>query len=115
MVPGTAAPFPASACEVCPGRAPWTTARLGHGRSLTSRAAEPFQQQLRATLKTKRGRASLRKRPAVEPAMAHHGAPRGRRARSKGRRKKQCDGRRHAAVSNLLVAARYKEERQLAS
>jgi hypothetical protein len=115
MVPGQDAPFPARACEACPGRAPWTTARPGHGRSRTIREDEQFPQKLRAKITTKRGRASLRKRPAGEHAMAHHVAHRGRRARSKGLRKNPCDGRRHAAVSNLLVAARYKEERQLAS
>jgi hypothetical protein len=30
-------------------------------------------------------------------------------------RKNQCDGRRHAAVSNLQVAAHYEEECRLAS
>src|SRR6266581_758127 len=115
MVPGKAAQFPASACDVCPVRAQCTTARLGHGRSLTIREDEQFQQTLRAKSKTKRGRASLRKRTAVEHAIAHHVAHRGRRARYKGLRKNQFDGRRHAAVSNLQVAARYEEERQLAS
>jgi hypothetical protein len=115
MVLGKNAQFPASACDVCPRRAQCTTARLGHGRSLTIREDEPFQQKLRAKIKTKRGRASLRKRTAVEHAIAHHVAHRGRRARYKGLRKNQFDGRRHAAVSNLLVAARYQEERQLAS
>jgi hypothetical protein len=115
MVLGKNAQFPASACDVCPRRAQCTTARLGHGRSLTIREDEQFQQKLRAKIKTKRGRASLRKRTAVEHAIAHHVAHRGRRARYKGLRKNQFDGRRHAAVSNLLVAARYKEERQLAS
>ena len=115
MVLGKNAQCPASAWDVCPRRAQCTTARLGHGRSLTIREDEQFQQKLRAKIKTKRGRAALRKRTAVEPAIAHHVAHRGRRARSKGLRKNQCDGRRHAAVSNLLVAARYKEERQLAS
>lgn len=115
MVPGKDAQFPASACDVCPVRAQCTTARLGHGRSLTIREDEQFQQKLRAKIKTKRGRASLRKRTAVEHAIAHHVAHRGRRARYKGLRKNQFDGRRHAAVGNLLVAARYKEERQLAS
>jgi hypothetical protein len=115
MVPGQAAQVPASACEACPVRAPCPTARPGHGRSLTIREAEPCQQKLRATIKTQRGRASLRERPAVEQAIAHHVAHRGRRARSKGLRKNPCDGRRHAAVSTLLVAARYKEERHLAS
>jgi hypothetical protein len=115
MVPGKDAQFPASACDACPVRAQCTTARLGHGRSLTIREDEQFQQKLRAKIKTKRGRASLRKRTAVEHAIAHHVAHRGRRARYKGLRKNQFDGRRHAAVSNLLVAARYKEERQRAS
>ena len=66
-------------------------------------------------IKTKRGRASLRKRTAVEHAISHHIAHQGRRARYKGLRKNQFDGRRHAAVSNLQVAAHYEEELQLAS
>ena len=109
MVPGKDAQFPARACDACPVRAQCTKARLGHGRSLTIREDEPFQYKLRAKIKTKRGRAALRKRTAVEHAIAHHVAHRGRRARYKGLRKNQFDGRRHAAVSNLLVAARYKE------
>ena len=115
MVPGKDAQFPARACDACPVRAQCTTARLGPGWSLTIREDEPFQQKLRAKIKTKRGRASVRKRTAVEQAIAHHVAHQGRRARSKGLRKHQCDGRRHAAVSNLQGAARYEEERQLAS
>ena len=115
MVPGKDAQFPARACDACPLRAQCTTARLGHGRSLTIREDEQFQQKLRAKIKTKRGRASLRKRTAVEHAIAHHVAHRGRRARYKGLRKNQFDGRRHAAVSNLQVAARYAEERHLAA
>jgi hypothetical protein len=115
MVTGKDAQFPASACDACPMRTQCTTARLGHGRSLTIREDEPFQQKLRAKIKTKRGRVSLRKRTAVEHAIAHHVAHRGRRARYKGLRKNQFDGRRHAAVSNLQVAARYAEERQLAA
>ena len=115
MVPGKDAQFPASACDACPVRAQGTKARLGHGRSLTIREDEQFQQKRRAKIKTKRGRASVRKRTAVEHAIAHHVAHQGRRARDKGLRKNQFDGRRHAAVSNLQVAARYEEERQLAS
>jgi hypothetical protein len=115
MVPGKDVQFPASACDACPVRAQCTKARLGQGRSLTIREDEQFQQKLRAKIKTKRGRASLRKRTAVEHAIAHHVAHQGRRARYKGLRKNQFDGRRHAAVSNLQVAARYAEERQLAS
>ena len=115
MVPGKDAHFPASACDTCPVRAQCTKARIGQGRSLTIREDEQFQHKLRAKLKTKRGRASLRKRTAVEHAISHHVAHHGRRARYKGLRKNQFDGRRHAAVSNLQVAARYAEERRLAS
>jgi len=79
------------------------------------REDEPFQQKLRAKMKTQRGRASLRKRTAVEHTIAHQLVHQGRRARYKGLRKNQFDGRRHAAVSNLQVAARYEEEHRLAS
>lgn len=58
-----------------------TSAQLGQGRPLTIRADEQCQQKLRAKLQTKRGRASLRKRPAVEQAIAPHLAHHGRRAR----------------------------------
>ena len=115
MVPGKDAQFPASACDGCPQRAQCTTARIGQGRSLSIREDEQFQHKLRAKIKTKRGRASLRKRTAVEHAISHHIAHQGRRARYKGLRKNQFDGRRHAAVSNLQVAAHYVEERQRAS
>src|SRR6516225_7592233 len=115
MIPGQNAQFPASACDGCPQRAQCTTARIGQGRSLHIREDELFQHKLRAKIKTKRGRASLRKRTAVEHAISHHIAHQGRRARYKGLRKNQFDGRRHAAVSNLQVAAHYVEERQLAS
>jgi Transposase DDE domain len=115
MVPGKDAQFPASACDACPQRAQCTTARSGQGRSLHIREDEQFQHKLRAKIKTKRGRASLRKRTAVEHAISHQLTHQGRRARYKGLRKNQFDGRRHAAVSNLQVAASYVEERQLAS
>jgi hypothetical protein len=87
-------------------RAQCPKARLGHGRRLTIREDAPCQDTLRVKSKTKRGRVALRKRPAVAHAMAPHVAHRGRRARYKGLRKHPCDGRRQAAVSNLLVAAR---------
>ena len=115
MIPGQDTQCPAAACDACAVRAQCTKAKLGHGRSLSIREDEQFQQKLRAKSKTKRGRAALRKRTAVEHAIAHQWAHQGRRARYKGLRKNQLDGRRHAAVSNLQVAARYAEERQLAS
>jgi hypothetical protein len=115
MVAGKNAQFPASACDACPQRTQCTKARIGQGRSLYIREDEPFQRQLRAKIRTQRGRASLRKRKAVEHAISHQLAHQGRRARYKGLRKNQFDGRRHAAVSNLQGAAHYGEARQLAS
>jgi len=71
MLLGTDAQFPARACDTCPVRAQCTNARLGQGRSLHIREDELFQHKLRATIRTKRGRASLRKRTAVEPTISH--------------------------------------------
>ena len=115
MVPGKQVQFPAVACDACALRAQCTKAAHGQGRSLGIREDEQFQQKLRAKMKTQRGRASLRKRTAVEHTIAHQLVHQGRRARYKGLRKNQFDGRRHAAVSNLQVAARYEEEHRLAS
>jgi hypothetical protein len=115
LVPGKDAQFPAAACDMCPLRAQCTKATLGHGRSLHIREDAQFQQKLRTKMKTQRGRASLRKRTAVEHTIAHQLAHQGRRARYKGLRKNQFDGRRHAAVSNLQIAAHYEEEYRLAS
>ena len=115
LVPGKHAQFPATACDACALRAQCTKAAHGQGRSLSIREDEQFQQKLRAKMKTQRGRASLRKRTAVEHTIAHQLVHQGRRARYKGLRKDQFDGRRHAAVSNLLIAARYAEEHRLAS
>ncbi len=71
MIPGRDAQFPASACDACAVRAQCTKARLGQGRSLHIREDEQFQHKLRAKIRTKRGRASLRKRTAVEHAISH--------------------------------------------
>jgi hypothetical protein len=115
MVPGKDVQFPAAACDACALRAQCTKATHGHGRSLSIREDELFQQKLRTKMKTQRGRAALRKRTAVEHIIAHQLTHQGRRARYKGLRKNQFDGRRHAAVSNLQVAAHYEEEHRLAS
>ena len=104
MVLGKHVQFPAAACDTCALRAQCTKATYGQGRSLSIREDEQFQQKLRAKMKTQRGRASLRKRTAVEHAIAHQLAHQGRRARYKGLRKNQFDGRRHAAVSKPLEA-----------
>jgi Transposase DDE domain len=115
MVLGKPAQVPAAACAVCALRTQCTKATRGQGRSLSIRADEPFQQKLRAKMQTQRGRAALRTRTAVEHTIAHQLVHQGRRARYKGWRQNQCDGRRHAAVSNLQVAAHYAEEHRLAS
>jgi hypothetical protein len=115
MVLGKLAQLPAAACTGCVLRTQCTQATRGQGRSLSLREDEPFQQKLRAKMQTRRGRAALRKRSAVEHTLAHPLVHQGRRARYKGLRKNQCDGRRHAAVSNLQIAAHYEEEHQLAS
>jgi hypothetical protein len=105
MIPGRHAQFPASACAACPVRGPCPTARLGQGRSLTSREDEPCQQKRRAKRKPKRGRASVRQRTVVEHTLSHHVVHQGRRARYKGLRTNPFAGRRHAAVSHLQSAA----------
>src|SRR2546427_853333 len=71
MVLGKPAQFPATACDACALRAQCTTATYGQGRSVSIREDERFQQKLRAKMKTQRGRASLRKRTAVEHTIAH--------------------------------------------
>jgi hypothetical protein len=70
MIPGRDAQCPASAWDACPVRAQCTKARLGQGRSLHIREDEQCQHKRRAKLRTKRGRASLRKRTAVEHAIS---------------------------------------------
>jgi len=87
MVPGKHAQFPATACDACALRAQCTKAAPGQGRSVSIREDEQFQQKLRAKMKTQRGRASLRKRTAVEHTIAHQLVHQGRRARYKGLRK----------------------------
>ena len=115
MVPGQSAQLPATACDAWALRAQCPKATHGQGRSVSIREDEPFQQQLRAQRKTRRGRAALRKRTVVAHTMAHPLVHQGRRARYKGVRKNQCAGRRHAALSHLQGAARYEEEHRLAS
>jgi hypothetical protein len=115
MVLGTPAPLLAAACDVWALRTPCTKATRGQGSSLSLRADEPFPQPLWAKLKTRRGRAAPRKRTAVEHTLAHQWVHQGRRARYNGLRKNPCDGRRHAAVSHLQIAAHYEEEHRLAS
>ena len=84
-------------------------------RSLRIREDEQFQQKLRAKIKTQRAGLPCVTAPRLNMRISHQLAHQGRRARYKGLRKNQFDGRRHAAVSNLQVAAHYAEECRLAS
>jgi len=59
--------------------------------------------------------AVLHKRTAVEQAISQQLAHQGRRARDRGLQKNPFDGRRHAAVRNLQVAAHDEGERRLVS
>lgn len=111
--PGHLVTFPAASCDSCALRAACTDRKPGRGRSVGIRADEEFQDKLRAKMRTKARRASLRKRTSVEHAISHHVATQGRRARYKGLRKNQFDGRRHAAVQNLHIAARYDASHEL--
>jgi hypothetical protein len=110
--PGRLVTFPATSCDSCTLRAACTNRKPGNGRTMRVRQDEEFQYKLRAKMKTKAGRASLRKRSSVEHAISHHVATQGRRARYKGTRKNQFDGRRHAAVQNLQIADRYRREQE---
>jgi hypothetical protein len=65
-----------------------------------------LQIRLRKRAKTPRGREQLRKRVAVEHALAHVGRRQGRRARYLGVRKNVFDLRRAAAISNLELIQR---------
>jgi hypothetical protein len=62
---------PASACDTRRRRTPCTHAPLGHGWSVPIRADEPLQQKRRAQISTTRGRASRRKRKAVDHVISH--------------------------------------------
>lgn len=98
--------FSPEACARCPQRIACTTAGPGHGRTVTIADDELLQQRLRKLTATKRGRARLRERVAIEHSLAHLGRRQGRRARYLGIRKNQLDVRRAAAVQNLETIQR---------
>ena len=106
--------FPASACDICKLRERCTTAKKGvfRGRGVRVRKDEKSQVERRAKMKTPEGRAAIRERVMIEHRIAHHAARQGKQARYLGTRKNQYDGRRHAAVINLQLAAQYHEHPQ---
>lgn len=103
--------FNADTCDRCPLRAQCTTAAPGTGRSVTIADDEFVQQRLRKLNKTRRGRARIRERVAVEHSLAHLGRRQGRRARYRGTRKNLLDTRRTTAVQNLEIVHRRLEAR----
>ncbi len=100
---GSPSRFPASVCRPCPIKEQCT---LASGRSVSIHPQEAFFVELRSRQRTSNGRAELRKRIPVEHGLAAISRTQGRRARYLGVRKNLFDLRRHAAVSNLFVAAR---------
>lgn len=98
--------FNPEACARCPLRIECTTAAQGHGRTVTIADDELLQHRLRKRIATKRGRARLRERVAIEHSLAHLGRRQGRRARYIGTRKNLLDVRRSAAIQNLETVQR---------
>jgi hypothetical protein len=98
---GDTVAFDATTCATCPMRSKCTTAKSGHGRTVTIAHDEPLQQKLRQAASTKAGREKLRERTAIEHRLAHLSRKQGPRARYKGTRKNLFDLRRHSANLNL--------------
>jgi hypothetical protein len=114
--PGTTVEFDPEACGACPLRAKCTRAASGRGRSVSIAHDEAQQKQFRKLQQTRSGRAALRERTAVEHALAHIAARKGRRARYLGVRKNLFDLRRAAAIQNMEAMHRdLVEQRKLAA
>ena len=99
--PGDTVEFDPEACGACPLRSKCTQAASGSGRTVSIAADEARQRKYRALQQTGPGRAHLRRRTAVEHALAHIAARKGLRARYVGVRKNLFDLRRAAAIQNL--------------
>ena len=104
--PGDTVEFDPEVCGACALRSKCTQAASGRGRTVSIAADEALQKKLRMFQKTRRGRAALRRRSAVEHALAHIAARKGQRARYVGVRKNLFDLRRAAAIQNLEAAQR---------
>ncbi len=99
--PGETVEFDPEACGACPLRAKCTQAASGHGRTVSIATDEARQRKYRKLQKTGSGRAVLRRRTAVEHALAHIAARKGLRARYVGVRRNLFDLRRAATIQNL--------------
>jgi hypothetical protein len=98
--------FTPEACAHCPIRSSCTTAGPGHGRTVSIADDELLQHRLRKLTGTRRGRARLRERVAIEHSLAHLSRRQGHRARYLGTRKNLLDVRRAAVVQNLETVQR---------
>lgn len=110
--PGKQVRFDAEICTRCELRASCTSSKRGRGVSMAT--DELLQEKLRRRVRTRQGRARLRKRTAVEHTLAHVGRRQGRRARYRGTRKNLYDLRRTAMVVNLETIQRDLDAPQLA-
>lgn len=99
--PGDTVEFDPEACGACDLRAKCTQAASGRGRTVSIAADESRQRKFRKLQQTGPGREALRRRTAVEHALAHIAARKGQRARYLGVRKNLFDLRRAAAIQNL--------------
>ncbi len=105
IVPGTTARFPAATCAACALREQCTTS--AQGRTLTIHPQEELLQRLQERSRTPEGRATLRKRVAVEHGLAHVGQRQGHRARYNGTRKNTYHLRLVSGIQNLERAQRF--------
>jgi hypothetical protein len=108
--PGETVHFDPEVCGACPLRASCTQAAAGKGRSVSVAEDEAFQKKFRKLQETPSGRAALRRRVAVEHALAHIAARKGNRARYIGTRRNLFDLRRAAAIQNLEAVHRMERE-----
>jgi hypothetical protein len=98
---GRVVEFDATACDSCFLRENCTKRPLGHGRQVLIAEDELLQQRLRKRIATRKGRARLRERVAVEHRLAHVVRRQGHRARYRGVRRNLFDLRRAGALQNL--------------
>ena len=104
--PGDTVEFDPEVCGACALRSKCTQAASGRGRTISIAADEAMQKKFRVLQKTRTGRCTLRRRTAVEHALAHIAARKGQRARYVGVRKNLFDLRRAAAIQNLEAVQR---------
>jgi hypothetical protein len=94
--------FSPTDCQRCSHKSRCTKAER---RTIHVHRQEDLLIQLRRRSNSRRGRAELRKRVAVEHRLARVGAIQGDRARYRGARKNELDLNRAAAIANLHVLA----------